>query len=247
MPMVIFQQAKDMKLDTGLFFISIIAVYIVYKLKISTPDNGFPSLKEHNNSNKSTDIKSSSMSLKESKKQNFKKEIKHWKFVGKENLIFILIVWLLCWFAFSIKLTSLILISSLIWVLFFSRLGILWFLWYLSLFLGFFTKFWFWDYMNVSYPKDDISLINIFSFFSILIWLSFLGISLKNRFNIIKKILLEFSIFVCWILIALLPWVYKNICDSLPNISVATIIWWKADNFDPDYSKIYILKKNLRI
>jgi hypothetical protein len=27
MPMIIFQQAKDMKLDTGLFFISVIGLY----------------------------------------------------------------------------------------------------------------------------------------------------------------------------------------------------------------------------
>jgi hypothetical protein len=32
MPMVIFQQAKDMKLDPGLFFISAIVVYLVIYL-----------------------------------------------------------------------------------------------------------------------------------------------------------------------------------------------------------------------
>ena len=32
MPMVIFQQAKDMKLDPGLFFISIITIYLTYKV-----------------------------------------------------------------------------------------------------------------------------------------------------------------------------------------------------------------------
>jgi len=31
MPMVVFQQAKDMKLDAGLFFVSIISVYLMYK------------------------------------------------------------------------------------------------------------------------------------------------------------------------------------------------------------------------
>jgi len=31
MPMVVFQQAKDMKLDSGLFFVSIISIYLLYK------------------------------------------------------------------------------------------------------------------------------------------------------------------------------------------------------------------------
>jgi len=31
MPMVVFQQAKDMKLDAGLFFISIIALYMLFE------------------------------------------------------------------------------------------------------------------------------------------------------------------------------------------------------------------------
>ena len=30
MPMIVFQQAKDMKLDPGLFFISIIALYMLF-------------------------------------------------------------------------------------------------------------------------------------------------------------------------------------------------------------------------
>jgi hypothetical protein len=35
MPMVVFQQAKDMKLDAGLFFISVISVYGIYKYYLS--------------------------------------------------------------------------------------------------------------------------------------------------------------------------------------------------------------------
>jgi hypothetical protein len=31
MPMVVFQQAKDMKLDPGLFFVSIISLYLLYR------------------------------------------------------------------------------------------------------------------------------------------------------------------------------------------------------------------------
>jgi hypothetical protein len=31
MPMIVFQQAKDMKLDAGLFFISITALYMLFE------------------------------------------------------------------------------------------------------------------------------------------------------------------------------------------------------------------------
>ena len=205
MPMVIFQQAKDMKLDIGLFFISVVAVYCLYKIILN----------RHN----------------EQKKDE--KTILWW------GLLIVFLIWALCWFAFSIKVTSLILISSLIWVLFYSRLWILGFLWYLSLFFGIFTKAWLWDYMNVVYPKDDLELRNKFFYFCIVLWFSFLAFSLRNNFKFIKKILLEFSIFIFWILIALIPWFWKNISEGYPNISVSTIISWKADRFIPDYSKLY--------
>jgi hypothetical protein len=32
MPMVVFQQAKDMKIDEGLFFISVIVFYLIVKI-----------------------------------------------------------------------------------------------------------------------------------------------------------------------------------------------------------------------
>jgi hypothetical protein len=37
MPMMVFQQAKDMKLDAGLFFVSVITLYLCFKyyLKLS--------------------------------------------------------------------------------------------------------------------------------------------------------------------------------------------------------------------
>ena len=207
MPMIVFQQAKDMKLDPWLFFISIIAFYVLYKVTSNR--------KEKNDNN----------------------EVLWWDF------ILILLVWVLCWFAFSIKFISLILISSLIWVLFFSRLWILWFLWYLSLFLGVFTKAWLRDYMNVAYPKDDIDFINKFFIFSVVLWLSFLAFSLKDRFSIFKKFLLEFLVFVCWILIALIPWFWKNISEWYTDISLSTLISWKSDIFVADYSKIYSEKE----
>jgi len=38
MPMIVFQQAKDMKLDPGLFFISIIALYMLFEFYMNYKD-----------------------------------------------------------------------------------------------------------------------------------------------------------------------------------------------------------------
>jgi hypothetical protein len=39
--MFIFEQAKDMKLDPGLYFVSISAVYLILKLLLNTEENSF--------------------------------------------------------------------------------------------------------------------------------------------------------------------------------------------------------------
>jgi hypothetical protein len=39
--MFIFEQAKDMKLDPGLFFVSIAGLYLILKLLLNTKENSF--------------------------------------------------------------------------------------------------------------------------------------------------------------------------------------------------------------
>jgi len=39
MPMIVFQQAKDMKLDAGLFFISIVALYMLFEFYNNYKEN----------------------------------------------------------------------------------------------------------------------------------------------------------------------------------------------------------------
>jgi hypothetical protein len=41
MPMFIFEQAKDMKLDPGLYFVSISAMYLILKLLLNTDETSF--------------------------------------------------------------------------------------------------------------------------------------------------------------------------------------------------------------
>ncbi len=201
MPMVIFQQAKDMKLDLWLFFISIIIVYLFYYLYHS----------------------SQSEILLKSK---------------KDRIIYFLIIWLLLWFAFSIKFTSLILISAIIWILFYVRLWKLGFIWYIFTYFWLFTYLWLWEYMNVALPNDS-SFVNMFSFLFFLIWFSFLfNTFLKNK-KIMKVFLLKILFIFLWVLIWLLPWIWKNIYTSYPELSFWKLLSWTQEFYEVNYLNIY--------
>lgn len=166
MPMIVFQQAKGMKLDAGLFFISIISVYLLFKYLLYY-------LGDKNILEKVSD-----------------KILHHDKF-DNWNIIVLFIIWILAWFAFSIKFTSLLLISSIIWLLIYSRLWLIWFFSYLSFYFWIFTKANLWKYMNVVVnPNNVVGFENTFFYTSSVIWIwliSYLIIKQRNKFNIFLK------------------------------------------------------------
>ena len=202
MPMVVFQQAKDMKLDEWLFFISIIALYMLFEFY-----NGY-------------------------KKIDLSK---------KAILKLFLVIWILLGFAFTIKFTSLLLISAVIWILFFIRLWILWFLWYLSLYFAIFTGWWLWKMMNVVWLEKSESTTQL-ALISAIIWIAFLvtaRVKTKKRFRrFIPRIL---AIFI-WIAIAVSPWAINNI-NQAGKVWVSEILSWKSERFIVDYSKIHTKNK----
>lgn len=204
MPMLIFQQAKDMKLDPGLFFVSVIAIYLVYKV-----------LAKYINHKDNEDFNHSQL------------------------YIYFLIIWILCWFAFTIKFTSLMLILWVIWVLFYSRLWLSWFFGYFAIFVSIFTKFKLWSMMNVVYPKDDNEFITNFSIWSFLVWIFFISYSLHKNTKKIKYFASYLSLLIFWIIIAISPWAIKNISSDPQNFSIWLILWWKSEYFSADYTKIY--------
>lgn len=217
MPMIVFQQAKDMKLDPGLFFVSITAVYLLYKYYIKLDNEKY---------------------LDKVKEFIGNKILHRWFHI--DNLVIILVVWILVWFAFTIKFTTLLLISAIIGVMFFVRLGIFWFLWYLALYFAIFTKWNLWWMMNVVVNPDKIIWFeNKFFIISGLIWLVLLIYSVWKNKWVIKKFFMEFFVFILWIIIALLPWIWKNIYEVYPNVTFAGILWWTWESFDIDYTKIY--------
>ncbi len=234
MPVVIFQQAKDMKLDTWLFFISVIALfwaiyiflkYIWYK---NSPENKC----EKSLLTKIIDYFKNHECLGN-----------HKLFYEKKYIIYLFLIWILSGFAFSIKITSLFLISWIIWIISYAKLWFAWFLAYLSIFIWIFTEFKLWDYMwAINYPKDNSSL-NSFFITTIIIWAILLLYSL-NKYSIknFKRFFLLVFIYLTWIFVALLPFFAKHLIEiknSWEPINIWSIISWKNESFKINYEKIY--------
>ncbi len=156
----------------------------------------------------------------------------------KNILTYLFIAWVISGFAFSIKLTTLLLISAIIWVLWFSELGVIWFLWYVSIFFAVFTKFHLWDLLNVVYPKNDTFMINTISWFLWGLWIACLSIAIKKEWiDSFKKWVLYVLIFCLWIITALSPWLFWNISWS-NNYNLGYIINWKTESYIPKYELI---------
>ncbi len=202
MPMIIFQQAKDMKLDAGLFFMSIIALYMLFEF--------------YNNYKKIEISKTGILKL-------------------------FLVIWLLLWFTFTIKFTSLLLLSAVFWILFYTRLWILGFLWYLSLYFAIFTAGWLWKMMNVI-ALDTTELRINFSIISFIIWITFLITARFKTQKRFRRFIPRVSALLIWILLAIAPWWIQNISSTIQSwksVWVSALLWWYAERFDTDYSKIY--------
>lgn len=247
MPMIVFQQAKDMKLDPGLFFITIISVYILFyvfwkylwyqrELKSKnfelienvTPDSY--SIEVKNNSNFNNFL------------SYFKKYQSFWNrdmFENKSYLIYIFIAWILAWFAFSIKLTSLLLISWSIWLIFYSKLWLSWFLWYISLYFWIFTKFNLWSMLNISYPKDNVNLLNFFVIICLIISLLLFIYSIhKYTFNVFKKLLIILGVYLIWVILSLTSNILYNY-STLDKLSISWLINWQNVSYKPNLDLIY--------
>lgn len=197
LPMVWFH-TKDMKLDEWLFFISVIALFLLYKFYLS---------------------------IKEDK--NF-------------SILYLFLVWIIVWFSFWIKFTSLLLIVWILWVISFARLWIIGFLGYVAVFFWVFTLGNFWEMMNIVInPNNIVWFEKYFWIWTLVVWFLFLGFSIiKNN----KKFILyikEISIFLLWVIIVLLPWFGKNIVEIAPNFSISWLLYWNPTGFNVDYTKLY--------
>lgn len=201
LPMIVFQQAKDMKLDTGLFFVSIISLYMLYEVII---------------------------------KWVYEKQI------DKKSLLqYLWVIGILIGFAFTIKFTSLLLISAAIWVFVYSKFKLEWFLGYIAIYFAIFTKADLWGHMNVVYPSENIVFVNSFSLISFLIWAWLVGYSLMKYKTHLQTFFVRLWVLLLGIFIALLPWVGKNIYTASSDISLWVILTGQWKSFQPDYTLLY--------
>lgn len=136
-------------------------------------------------------------------------------------------------------------ISALIWILFYSRLGLSWFLGYLFIFFAIFTKFDLWAKLNVIYPKDNILLVDSFSAITLFLWIWLLSYNIaRNKLASFNKTLAILWIFLLWIFIALSPWFIKNVYQTSLywepiSISITSILGWKWETINTDLTNIY--------
>jgi len=212
MPMVIFQQAKDIKHDIWLFFISIWIMYIVFEL------------------------------LKSDKIQSYKNKLLWFIWIKNKtlssNILLFTIIWFVLGFTFTLKATSLLLILWIIWVIFFARFGLIALFGYISIFVSLFTAMWFWKFMNIIYTVENTIAINIFSIVTFIAWVWALIFCFLQNTKIVKNFIVKLIGLFIGMFIALSPWILFNISAS-DSISVSSMLSWKSERVEIDYEKIY--------
>ncbi len=258
MPMVVFQQAKDMKLDPGLLFVTVISMYMIFYVFLKYI--GYKNEEEIFNEKWKIKESFQTKNWKETVEISFESKNKDSKFAffsykfnsfwetdlfeNKTYLYYIFIIWIIAGLAFAIKFTTLMLVIAFIWIIFFAKLGFSGFLGYFAIFLAVFTKAKLWDYMNVVYPKDNATLINNFSIVSALIWILLLAYAFyKYKLVAFKKAFVLLVIFLSGFVLTMLPWFAKNIYESAPNVNISSLLNWKTYSFTADYTKIYSQKE----
>lgn len=204
MPMTIFQQAKDMKLDPALMMVSVSAFGILW------------------------------YALREKLEQH-----KFYILIGLAGCIVGL--------AFSIKLTTLMLIIASLALIGYRTLGIFGFIGFFSIFLSIFTGANLWSKMNVWMPTENIELIRTIAIICGSIWLASFATAFwqegKEKFKIW---LIASIVFIIGIVLALAPWFIKNgyeakvFTSQQKSWTIDNLLGWWWGNLDLDnYSAIY--------
>ena len=162
---------------------------------------------------------------------------------SKTRYIYLFIIWILIWFIFTIKVTSLLVLLAGFWMIFYKRFQLSGFFVYFLLFLSIFTFWNLWKIMNVAIDVSSQTRIIISLIFLVLAWVIFWYSYLKNK-NILSdyiKITIEIGFLILGFFLILSPWFIKNISEreaDLP-VSIWYILWWYSQDFLADYSNLY--------
>ncbi len=206
MPMNIFQQAKDMKLDPALLAISISGLLVLFSA---------------------------------------------WKWTNsKRDFSFLFLAWLIVGFAFSIKVTTLMLMIWGFALIAYRILSLWWFLGYFFLFLAIFTKANFWSILNVWMPKDGAIMQWISLWLVFLSCIAFFIASRQSSWKQVQHWIISSLIFLVSILAGFSPWIIKNISEVKPwnllsqdtnksTVLMASLLGGSWGVYTPDFTKIY--------
>ncbi len=211
MPMVIFQQAKDMKLDSGLFFISVIAVFLTYVVLMRYRQR--------------TEAEGTSESALNP--------------LSPATLGLMAVIGVIAGFAFTIKVTSLMLFLGIIAVIVYTSLGLGGFVAFFGAFVAVFTAGHLWDYLNVIYPKTDAGLLHAIVLGSALVAIVGLVWALRDRdMQAMRWAVAMVGVFLIGAVVVMAPWLLKNGME-LDHMSVGGLITGHPANVQVDLTKIY--------
>ena len=165
-------------------------------------------------------------------------------FSHKSSLTLLALIGFLIGIAFSIKVTSLMLLLWVLAMLFYKKLSLAWFAWFFSLFVSIFTFLGLWDMMNVIIPESSEGFRLITSAVFLFMGIAFLSFSFskKKAWNISHlHIVSETLCILLGFFIALTPWVIKHV-EEVPEgkkLTLGKLISWSTHSFFPDYREIY--------
>lgn len=160
----------------------------------------------------------------------------------KQNnkIILFFLVWVFIGVAFSIKVTSLLLLLWVLAAITFSYFSLFWLVWFLLLFVWVFSFLDVWSIMNIVVPSEQIKNFGIALI--VLGCLCFIGMCIRSLSNkkSLRSFLSQISAIFVWFILVLSPWFLKNIGETPSSqISPKNIITWSIQKFTPDYSTIY--------
>jgi len=163
------------------------------------------------------------------------------KLSSREYYIYLLIVGIILWVTFVIKVTSLLLISWILAIICFFHLWIAGFISYVCFYIAIFTFGDLWGLMNVVYPSDSKFLIYSVSGWFLWSWIAALAYSMVVSWKThLCKMISAISVVIIGICITLLPWQLKHISEASDgSLSLTSLIWWKSDGFRADYTLLY--------
>lgn len=213
MPMTIFQQAKDQKLDPILMFVSIAAAMLLiygirrlieYYKHDNTPQNTAEDAQTHQNQTL--------------------------------GYVSIFLAGILVGVAFGIKFTTLMFIISSIGLISYRFLGLAGFIGWIGMFIAIFTQAGFWGKLFVWMPADTTVIV----YGSTIVAILGIGYGLWKE-QVRLTWLYAVMAFVCGVGIALSPWLIKNGVESnvLTTKSIDGLLNGSGGHFLPEYTKNY--------